>query len=72
MDPMTLLGLGITLVKEGPAAIAFVEQTYNLFSSGTITADQLGQMWTTTVAAVKAANDKWAAAQPVAPPAPGA
>lgn len=59
MDPLSLLSLAFTLVKEGPAAISFAEQTYTLFTQGTITADQLGAMWSNSVAAVKAAEAKW-------------
>lgn len=63
MDTATILGLAITLVKEGPAAISFVEQTYELFSGGTITAEQLQAMWQQAGTDVQTAKAKWDAAK---------
>ncbi len=62
MSP-TIIELLLALAKEGPAAIAFAEQTYALFKGGAITADQLEAMWTKVATASKAAEDKWKAAK---------
>lgn len=59
MDPMTMLGLAFSIMKEGPAAISFLEQTYGLFTAGKVSAEDLATMWTATAAAVKAADQKW-------------
>lgn len=57
-----LIPLLFDLVREGPAMIAFAESTYELFTSGALTEEQLAALWTTTTANYRAAAAKWEAA----------
>lgn len=61
MDPriMEIIDLLLVLAKEGPAVLAFVERTYDLFKAGTLSEDQLKQMWAEAGNAAKAAEAKW-------------
>ncbi len=56
----------IALAKEGPAVLAFAEQTYALYKGGKLTAEELEAMWSKATVASKAAEDKWKAAKPAA------
>lgn len=62
MDPVALIPLVISLVKEGPEMIAFAENTYELFSNGNLTAEQLAKLWTDATTGFQAAKAKWQAA----------
>jgi hypothetical protein len=62
MDPITLIPLVISLVKEGPEMVTFAENTYKLFTNGNLTADQLASLWTDAATGFQAAKAKWQAA----------
>lgn len=59
---MEIIDLMLVLAKEGPTVLAFVEQTYSLFKSGTLSEDQLKQMWEAAASSAKIAEAKWRAA----------
>lgn len=62
MDPFTLLQLSMGLLREAPELVSFVTGTYKLLESGSLTQDQLGEMWQDAGTAVKTAQMRFAAA----------
>lgn len=66
MDPTSIIGILIEIIKEAPEAIAAVESAYALYQSNTITADQMVALWQAAASSVQAAEKKWKAAIPPA------
>lgn len=58
MDPATI-GLILSLAKEGPDMIAFLENQYQLWASGSLTVDQLQQSYRDAATDVQGAIANW-------------